>query len=97
MLNALSSLFLVSNNRNLCRANFNYKRSKVFWRFTNIWGAVGTTPYTSKFTQEIEQLPAAVGFIAAKGSDIMLADFVSKLSEDSYTIIESEQEQAPLG
>ncbi|KAM0516399.1 hypothetical protein ACHAPE_005548 [Trichoderma viride] len=43
-----------------------------------------------------EQLPAAVGFIAAKGSDIMLADFVSKLFEDSYTIIEPEQEQNPL-
>ncbi|KAM0467068.1 hypothetical protein ACHAPV_000582 [Trichoderma viride] len=57
---------------------------------------VGTTPYTSKFTQNIEQLPAAVGFIAAKGSDIMLADFVSKLFEDSYTVIETEQDQAPL-
>ncbi|EHK40489.1 hypothetical protein TRIATDRAFT_296439 [Trichoderma atroviride IMI 206040] len=57
---------------------------------------VGTTPYTSKFTQRIEQLPAAVGFIAAKGSDIMLADFVSKLFEDSYTVIEAEQDQAPL-
>ncbi|QYT05271.1 Amidase domain-containing protein [Trichoderma simmonsii] len=57
---------------------------------------VGSTPYNSKFTQREEQLPAAIGFIAAKGSDIMLADFVSKLFEDSYAIIESDQEQAPL-
>jgi hypothetical protein len=40
---------------------------------------VGTTPYVSKFTGSVEQLPAAAGFIAAKGSDIMLADFVNKL------------------
>ncbi|KAH8129887.1 amidase signature domain-containing protein [Trichoderma asperelloides] len=57
---------------------------------------VGTTPYISKFTQKTEQLPAAVGFIAAKGSDVMLADFVSKLFEDPYTVIKPEQEQAPL-
>ncbi|KAI0435580.1 putative glutamyl-tRNA amidotransferase subunit A [Xylaria telfairii] len=43
---------------------------------------VGTTPYTSKFTGKVEQLPAAVGLIAAKGSDIMLADFVSKVFKD---------------
>ncbi|KAL7914159.1 amidase signature domain-containing protein [Trichoderma velutinum] len=57
---------------------------------------VGSTPYISKYTQETEQLPAAVGFIAAKGSDIMLADFVSKLFEYSYATIGSEQEQVPL-
>ncbi|PKK51861.1 hypothetical protein CI102_5878 [Trichoderma harzianum] len=57
---------------------------------------VGSTPYDSKFTQREEQLPAAIGFIAAKGSDIMLADFVSKLFEDSYAVIESDQEQARL-
>lgn len=44
----------------------------------------------------MEQLPAAVGFMAAKGSDIMLADFVSKLFEDSSAVIESEQAQAHL-
>ncbi|CAH0051726.1 unnamed protein product [Clonostachys solani] len=43
---------------------------------------VGTTPYVSKFTGNVEQLPAAAGFIAAKGSDIMLADFVKKLFEN---------------
>lgn len=69
---------------------------QILSRYADSWGAVGTTPYTSKFTQNIEQLPAAVGFIAAKGSDIMLADFVSKLFEDSYTVIETEQDQAPL-
>ncbi|CAG9984813.1 unnamed protein product [Clonostachys byssicola] len=40
---------------------------------------VGTMPYVSKFTGSVEQLPAAAGFIAAKGSDIMLADFVKRL------------------
>ncbi|CAH0020772.1 unnamed protein product [Clonostachys rhizophaga] len=43
---------------------------------------VGTTPYVSKFTGNVEQLPAAAGFIAAKGSDIMLADFVKKIFDD---------------
>ncbi|KAL7901886.1 amidase signature domain-containing protein [Trichoderma sp. SZMC 28014] len=57
---------------------------------------VGTTPYISKFTQKTEQLPAAVGFIAAKGSDIMLADFVSKLFEDSYDVTEAARDQIPL-
>lgn len=70
--------------------------SQVVWHYTDILGAVGTTSYISKFTQKIEQLPAAVGFIAAKGSDIMLADFVSKLFEGSYDVIETVQDQTPL-
>lgn len=43
---------------------------------------MGSTPYTSKFTGKVEQLPAAVGILAAKGSDSMLADFVHKIWEE---------------
>ncbi|KAM4060528.1 amidase [Hirsutella rhossiliensis] len=41
---------------------------------------VGTTPYTSKFTGVVEQLPAAMGLIAAEGSDIMLADLFRRVT-----------------
>lgn len=70
--------------------------SQVVWHCTDIFGAVGTTPYTSKFTQKIEQLPAAVGFIAAKGRDIMLTDLVSKLFDGSHDVIETVQDQTPF-
>jgi hypothetical protein len=60
--------------------------SQVVWQCIDIFDAVGTTLYISKFTKKIEQLPAAVGFVAAKGSDKMLADFVSKLFENSYAV-----------
>ncbi|KAL7955734.1 amidase signature domain-containing protein [Trichoderma compactum] len=40
--------------------------------------------------------PSSLFLVTAKGSDMMLADFVSKLFEDSYVAIESEQEQVPL-
>lgn len=50
--------------------------------FPRLTTAVGTTPYVSKYTGKVEQLPAAVGFIAAKGSDVMLADFVGDLFND---------------
>ena len=46
--------------------------------------AVKPTSYISKFTGRTEQLPAALGLIAAKGSDVMLADLVRDLlREDS--------------
>lgn len=56
-------------------------------------GLVGTTPYRSKYTGKIEQLPAAVGFITAQGSDIMLANLVNDIfeAEKSETIVETEQ------
>jgi len=41
--------------------------------------AVESTPYISKFTGYTEQLPAALGLVAAKGSDVMLADLVKDL------------------
>lgn len=47
---------------------------------------MGSTPYTSKYTGKLEQLPAAVGIAAAKGSDLMLADLVSKLFEEKEVI-----------
>lgn len=50
--------------------------------------AVGTTPYDSKYTGRLEQLPAAVGIIAARGSDVMLADFVSDLFETGGSAME---------
>ncbi|KAJ4155348.1 hypothetical protein LMH87_000599 [Akanthomyces muscarius] len=43
----------------------------------------GSTPYISKYTGREEQLPAALGLIGARGSDLMLADFVSKLFEST--------------
>ncbi|KAJ8130621.1 hypothetical protein O1611_g3006 [Lasiodiplodia mahajangana] len=58
---------------------------------------VGTTPYKSKFTGEVEQLPAAVGLIAAKGSDIMLADLVSEIFEHMESRTSTQAlEQVPL-
>ncbi|KAI0111137.1 putative glutamyl-tRNA amidotransferase subunit A [Nemania sp. FL0031] len=58
---------------------------------------IGTTPYTSKFTGEVEQLPAAVGLLAAKGSDIMLADLVSKIFDHMDPEINMQvSEQVPL-
>ncbi|KAM5354323.1 hypothetical protein ACJ41O_000972 [Fusarium nematophilum] len=43
---------------------------------------VGTTPYVSHYTHRIEQLPAAMGLVAAKGSDLMLVDLVEKIFQD---------------
>ena len=57
---------------------------------------VGTTPYTSKFTGRVEQLPAAIGLIAAKGSDIMLAEFVSDLFETEEDKEATRQDQVVL-
>ncbi|KAJ2978116.1 hypothetical protein NUW58_g7596 [Xylaria curta] len=54
---------------------------------------IGTTPYISKFTKKEERLPAAVGLIAAKGSDIMLADFVSKFFDSGAVV---QMDQVPL-
>lgn len=58
---------------------------KAYWSLClpgDLLAQVGTTPYVSKFTGNVEQLPAAAGFIAARGSDIMLADFVKKMFDD---------------
>jgi Asp-tRNA(Asn)/Glu-tRNA(Gln) amidotransferase A subunit family amidase len=40
---------------------------------------VGTTPYQSKFTGRTEQLPAAIGLVGAKGSDMMLVELVNAM------------------
>ncbi|KAI0536049.1 amidase signature domain-containing protein [Xylaria digitata] len=58
---------------------------------------VGTTPYTSKFTGNVEQLPSAVGLISAKGSDIMLADLVSKIFDNRDSEITKQVNQVALG
>jgi hypothetical protein len=42
---------------------------------------VGTTEYESKFTGVKERLPAALGLVAAKGSDVWLAELVSEFFE----------------
>jgi len=43
--------------------------------------AVGTTPYHSPLTDKEEHLPAAIGVLSAKGSDIMLTDLMSRMME----------------
>lgn len=40
---------------------------------------VGTTTYKSKHTGQKEEKPAALGIVAAKGSDVWLADLVSEV------------------
>ncbi|KAI8946022.1 putative glutamyl-tRNA amidotransferase subunit A [Xylaria longipes] len=57
---------------------------------------VGTTPYISKFTGKVERLPSAVGLIAAKGSDLMLADFVSKIFNNASSGAGMQVDQVPL-
>ncbi|OAQ96457.1 hypothetical protein LLEC1_04447 [Akanthomyces lecanii] len=57
---------------------------------------VGSTPYISKYTGVEEQLPAALGLIGAQGSDMMLADFVSKLFESIDTVITPVEEEAQI-
>ncbi|KAK3376303.1 hypothetical protein B0T24DRAFT_677197 [Lasiosphaeria ovina] len=42
---------------------------------------VGATPYVSKFTGRVESLPAALGLVGAKGSDVALARLVSAFLE----------------
>lgn len=59
-------------------------REREKTQLTSSVNAPRTTPYTSKFTGKEEQLPAAVGFIGAKGSDLMLADFVSNLFNSAH-------------
>lgn len=56
----------------------------------------GSTPYISKYTGMEEQLPAALGFIGAQGSDMMLADFVSKLFKSMDTVIAPVKEEAQI-
>ncbi|KAK3377120.1 putative glutamyl-tRNA amidotransferase subunit A [Lasiosphaeria ovina] len=51
---------------------------------------VGVTPYISKLTGQAESLPAALGLVGAKGSDVALARLVSALMEDSGKKLESE-------
>ncbi|KAK7918291.1 hypothetical protein PG985_010165 [Apiospora marii] len=62
--------------------------------------AVGTTPYVSKFHGMTEELPAAVGIMAAKGSDIMLADLVAKIfqNESSQRLVsaDADEHQVPI-
>ncbi|KAK3941866.1 putative amidotransferase subunit A [Diplogelasinospora grovesii] len=60
---------------------------------------VGTTPYVSKFTGRTERLPAALGLMGAKGSDVALAQLVSDLVEEDETLGKArvaETEQKPL-
>lgn len=42
---------------------------------------MGTTPYESKLTHQLEDLPAAIGLVASKGSDVWLAELVADLLE----------------
>jgi hypothetical protein len=42
----------------------------------------------------LEDLPAALGLIGAEGSDVMLADFVSKIFEHTESTAKSSQEQS---
>jgi len=57
---------------------------------------VGTTQYKSKFTGLMEHLPAALGLIGAKGSDIMLASLLNAMNEsESISAVNVEAEVAP--
>jgi len=64
---------------------------------------VGTTPYESKLTHQLEHLPAAIGLVASKGSDVWLAELVADLlepGEQATTLVppvgETSNEQKPL-
>ncbi|EFX03136.1 glutamyl-tRNA amidotransferase subunit [Grosmannia clavigera kw1407] len=50
----------------------------------------GTTPYKSKYTNKTEQLPAALGIVGSKGSDIMLAELISALDTEGAMISNAE-------
>lgn len=57
---------------------------------------MGNTSYTSKYTAREEQLPAALGLIAAEGSDVMLAELVAALFEGMEDTGGNIEVQAPF-
>lgn len=65
-------------------------------REANIVHPVEPTTYRSKFTGNTEQLPAAVGIIGAKGSDVMLAELVNAVFESHQLGAANKLDQKPL-
>ncbi|KAK4671659.1 hypothetical protein QC764_0097500 [Podospora pseudoanserina] len=56
----------------------------------------GTTPYVSKYTGKTERLPAALGIVGAKGSDVSLAQLVSDIFDGATVQYPQERSQKPL-
>ncbi|KAK4201353.1 putative amidotransferase subunit A [Triangularia verruculosa] len=56
----------------------------------------GTTPYVSKYTGRTERLPAALGIVGAKGSDVSLARLVSDIFDGTAVENPQQRSQKPL-